>query len=683
MKNSPSLDIEKIRNIGFAAHIDAGKTTTTERVLFYSKKIHRIGEVDEGSATTDWMEQEKERGITIVSAAVTTFWKGHQFNIIDTPGHVDFTAEVERSLRILDGLIVIFDASSGVEPQSETVWHQAERYKIPRLIFFNKMDKTAADAQKSLESVHKRLSTRAILFEVPIGSESAFRGVVDLIEKKKYIWTEEDQTGETFKVEDVDFDKGMLQKYEEIVFAASEQDEEILDEYSDKGFVEPKRLKKAVREAVIKGEMFPVFLGSAKKNIGIQPLMDAIVEYLPSPLDLPPVEGKNPITGEVEVRRREENEPFSAVIFKIQVDKHTGTLAYMRVYSGSVRVNEKVLNTRTMKEERVMRLYEMYANRKKTIYEARAGEIVGVVGIKDVKTGDTLSSIKKPIVFKGMQFPEPVVSKYIEPRYVRELDKLEQTLRLLEIEDPTLGVKKDEDTGQLVMTGMGELHLEIVEDRLKKDFGVEVRTGRPQVSYRETITKEVELEERFEKELSTGREFGIARVKLVPLERGSGVVVDDSNVNIEVEEREYLRKVVNESLAFGPVMGYPVIDIEVKIVSVGGNETTPLGNELALRSGIERGLKEGEPVLLEPYVFVEIISPKEFIGNVIGDLTSRGGEVQEVVPVNEYISHIRAYAPLKKMIGYANTLRSLTQGRGNFWMKVAYFERVKEKISKI
>ena len=683
MERRPSLDLSKIRNIGFAAHIDAGKTTTTERVLFYSKKIHRIGEVDEGSATTDWMEQEKERGITIVSAAVTTFWKGHQLNIIDTPGHVDFTAEVERALRVLDGLIVIFDASAGVEPQSETIWHQAERYGIPRLIFFNKMDKLAASYENSLKSVKNRLTAKAVLFQLPIGQESSFRGVIDLICKKKYVWSEKDLTGENYLEEEIEFDDLLLSLYEEIVYRVAEYDEGILDEYSEHGFVDVKRLKKAIRKAVIKGDIFPVFMGAAKRNMGIQPLMDAIVDYLPSPLDLPPVTGKDPKTGQTVERKRDINEPFSAVIFKIQVDKHAGVLSYMRVYSGKVRVNEKVLNTRTMKGERLTRLYEMHANRKHPIYEARAGEIVGVVGIKDVKTGDTLSDPKAPIVFEGMHFPEPVVSKYVEPKYARDLDKLDEILKALEIEDPTFKVKKDKETGQIIMTGMGELHLEIVEERLKRDFGIEVRTGKPQVSYRETITKEVHVKEVFDREVSGGREYGIAVLNLRPLERGRGIVVDSDKINMEPEDREQLVKIVYESLAFGPLLGYPVTDIEIEIVSLGGEGTTPLGNELAVRMGIERGLKEGEPVLLEPYLFVEILAPQEFVGNVIGDLTSRGGEVEEVVPVSEYVSNIRAYVPLRKMMGYAVSLRSLTQGRGNFWMKVAYFEKVKEKITKI
>ena len=683
MDKRPSPDLTRIRNIGFAAHIDAGKTTTTERVLFYSKKIHRIGEVDEGSATTDWMEQEKERGITIVSAAVTTFWKDHQFNIIDTPGHVDFTAEVERSLRVLDGLIVIFDASAGVEPQSETVWHQAERYGIPRLIFFNKMDKTAASAENSLKSVKKRLTGKAVMFQVPLGEESGFRGVIDIVARKKYIWTEADRTGESYLTEDVEFTDDLLSMYEEIVYAVAEHDEGIIDEFSEHGIVNEKRLKSAIRKAVIKGDIFPVFMGAAKKNIGIQPLMDAIVDYLPSPLDLPPVRGKDPRTGEVVERKRDVNEPFSAVIFKIQVDKHAGALSYMRVYSGKVRVNEKVLNTRTMKGERLTRLYEMHANRKHPIHEAWAGEIVGVVGIKDGKTGDTLSAVDAPVVFEGMYFPEPVVSKYVEPKYVRDLEKLEDTLKALEVEDPTFRVKKDKETGQIVMTGMGELHLEIVEDRLKKDFGIEVRTGKPQVSYRETITKEVHIEEEFDKELTTGREYGLAVINLSPLLRGEGVIIDTDRINMEPEQREYLVKIIEESLSFGPLRGYPVTDIKVELLSLGGEGTTPLGNELAVRMGIERGLKEGEPVLLEPYLFVEILTPQEFVGSVIGDLTSRGGDVQEVVPVSEYVSNIRAYVPLRKMMGYAVTLRSLTQGRGNFWMKVAYFEKVKEKISKI
>ncbi len=521
------------------------------------------------------------------------------------------------------------------------------------------------------------------MFQLPIGEESGFTGVIDVIGRKKYIWTEKDRTGESYLVEDVEFDDRLLSLYEEIVYAVAEYDEGILDEFSEHGVVDERRLKAAIRKAVIKGDIFPVFMGAAKKNIGIQPLMDAIVDYLPSPLDLPPVRGRDPRTGEVVERKRDVSEPFSAVIFKIQVDKHAGVLSYMRVYSGKVRVNEKVLNTRTMKGERLTRLYEMHANRKHPIHEARAGEIVGVVGIKDVKTGDTLSAVDAPVVFEGMHFPEPVVSKYVEPKYVRDLEKLENTLKALEIEDPTFRVKKDKETGQIVMTGMGELHLEIVEDRLKKDFGIEVRTGKPQVSYRETITKAVHIEEEFDKELTTGREYGIAVINLLPMKRGEGVVIDADRINMEPEQREYLVKVVEESLSFGPILGYPVTDIKVELISLGGEGTTPLGNELAIRMGIERGLKEGEPVLLEPYLFVEILAPQEFVGSVIGDLTSRGGDVQEVVPVSEYVSNIRAYVPLRKMMGYAVTLRSLTQGRGNFWMKVAYFEKVKEKISKI
>jgi translation elongation factor 2 (EF-2/EF-G) len=502
-----NYDISKIRNIGFVAHIDAGKTTTTERVLFYTGRIHKIGEVDEGTATTDWMIQEKERGITITSAAVTTYYKGYRINIIDTPGHVDFTIEVERSLRVLDGLIVIFSAVEGVEPQSETVWHQADKYKVPRIAFINKLDRIGANPFRVIEQMKSRLTIKPILIQYPIGIENEFIGVIDLIEKKAYIW-DIDEIGQNYRIEDIDFNQEQMKFYEDIIFNLSEIDEKIIEEYEKNLFVNPQIIKNALRKAVLELKFVPILLGAAFRNKGIQPLLDAIIDYLPSPIDLPPIEGIDPITNEKIIRYPSENEPFCGLVFKVQVDPESlQELFYTRIYSGAIKVNQKILNVNTNQEQRATRIYLMHSNRKNAINLARAGEIIAIVGLKNTLTGHTLSDIQKPIKLEGLEYPEPVVSIAIEPKSSKDLERLEEVLKFLLDEDPSLRLKKDNETGQMILSGMGELHLEIIIDRINRNFGIPVRAGKPQVTYRETVLNEVEIiSER--KEIGGSKHFG-------------------------------------------------------------------------------------------------------------------------------------------------------------------------------
>jgi len=670
-------EIEKVRNIGFAAHIDAGKTTTTERVLYYTGRIHRMGDVDEGTATTDWMIQEKERGITIQSASTTCFWKDHRINIIDTPGHVDFTAEVERSLRVLDGLIVIFCGVSGVQPQSETVWHQADKYEVPRIAFINKLDRIGADPEKVIEMMEERLAANALRVQLPIGLESDFVGVVDLVNRKKIYW-DVDWTGEHFRVEDFDGDPELEKAYEELVSRLSEIEDEILDLYVKNGQVEPARLKKVIREATIKGKLVPVLLGSALKNKGIQPLLDAVIDYLPSPIDIPPALGINPKTGDIEERRPDPEEPFSALVFKVQADVRIGTLLYARVYSGTIKVNKKVLNVTKDRLSRITRIYIMHANKKEPRMEAMAGEIVAFVGPKDAMTGDTFADPEHPILYEGLEFPEPVVSVAIEPKTLKDLEKLEETLNLLLAEDPTFRVRRDDETGQLIISGMGELHVEILVDRLKREFKVPVRVGKPQVTYRETITQEAEAEVHFERELGGTRQKGSVKLKVYPLKQGRGSKYE---IGAEVPEefREALEDGLREGLTFGPLLGYPVIDVGVNILKVAtGEDVTPLGTRIAVLNALQEALRKAKPILLEPYVEVEILVPGEFVGNVVSDLGVRGGELLGVELHSANLQKIRAKVALKRMFGYATDLRSLTQGRGNFWMKLSHFAPVQE-----
>jgi elongation factor G len=670
-------NITNLRNIGFAAHIDAGKTTTTERILYYTKRIHRLGDVDEGTATTDYLIQEKERGITITSAAVSCYWKGHRINIIDTPGHVDFTIEVERSLRVLDGLIVIFCGVAGVQPQSETVWHQADRYRVPRIVFINKLDRVGADPFRVMKEIEEKFNILALPLQIPIGIEENFIGVIDVIAKKKYIW-DVDETGENYRIEDAseeeveDVRNNLLDKLSEI-------DEEILKLAVEEKEITVDILKSSIRKATLSMKAVPVLMGAALKNKGIQPLLDAIVDYLPSPLDKGDVVGVDPKTGEYVKRSPTYDAPFSAVVFKIQNDPHAGNVLFTRVYSGILNVNQKVLNSSTGKIERAMRIYLIHADKKEPIKEAKAGEIVGIVGIKDVKTGDTLCDPEAPIFFEGMHFPDPLISIAIEPKSSKDEDKLKEVLNIIQIEDPSFKVGKDRETGQLLISGMGELHLEIIIDRIVREFKIPVKTGKPQVTYRETITVEAEVEELFEREIGGIKEKGYAKVKLIPRKRGEGnkvTILPEMNPQL----RELFINIAYESISFGPILGYPVTDVEVQLVAVGEDSTfTQLGNELALRKAVQRALQEGKPILLEPIVLLEVVCPSEYIGNVVSDLGQRGGELDKIENISDNIQKLRAYVPLKKLLGYVTDLRSLTQGRASFWMKLDHYAPVKKE----
>ena len=672
-------EITGLRNIGFVAHIDAGKTTTTERILFYTKKIHRLGDVDEGTATTDYLIQEKERGITITSAAVSCYWKDHRINIIDTPGHVDFTVEVERSLRILDGLIVIFCGVAGVQPQSETIWYQADRYKVPRIVFVNKLDRVGADPFRVMAEIEEKFNCTVLPVQIPIGMEEHFKGVIDVVEQKKYLW-DIDETGEQFRVEPVGSGE-ISEVLNNLIEKLSEVDEEIIRFVLDGKDVPTTLLKDAIRKATLSLKAVPVLMGSALKNKGIQPLLDAIVDYLPSPLDKGEVVGVYPRSGECITRKPLCEEPFSSVVFKILNDPHAGNILYTRIYSGTLSLNQRVLNASTGKIERVMRIYLLHADKKEPVKEAKAGEIVGIVGIKEVKTGDTLCDPDNPIFFEGMHFPEPLISLAIEPRTSKDEEKLNEALKTLQVEDPSFRVGKDRETGQLLISGMGELHLEVIIDRIVREFNVPVKTGKPQVTYRETISEEKVVEDLFEKDIATGKERGYAKVRLAPRGRGEGNRV---TVNIEINHqmREYFINIAYESISFGPLMGYPVTDVEVQVLALGEEGPyTHLGNELALRRAIQRGLKEAKPILLEPVVLVEVISPSDYVGNIVSDIGQRGGELDKIENISEKIQKVKAYVPLKKLLGYVTDLRSLTQGRASFWMKLHHYAPVKKEKS--
>ena len=675
-----NYDISKIRNIGFAAHIDAGKTTTTERVLFYTGRIHKIGEVDEGTATTDWMIQEKERGITITSAAVTTYYKGYRINIIDTPGHVDFTIEVERSLRVLDGLIVIFSAVEGVEPQSETVWHQADKYKVPRIAFINKLDRIGANPFRVIEQMKNRLTIKPILIQYPIGIENEFIGVIDLIEKKAYIW-DIDEIGQNYRIEDIEFNQEQMKLYEDIIFNLSEIDERIIEEYEKNLFVNPQIIKNALRKAVLELKFVPVLLGAAFRNKGIQPLLDAIIDYLPSPIDLPPIEGIDPITNEKIIRYPSENEPFCGLVFKVQVDPESlQELFYTRIYSGAIKVNQKILNVNTNQEQRATRIYLMHSNRKNAINLARAGEIIAISGLKNTLTGHTLSDIQKPIKLEGLEYPDPVVSIAIEPKSSKDLERLEEVLKFLLDEDPSLRLKKDNETGQMILSGMGELHLEIIIDRINRNFGIPVRAGKPQVTYRETVLNEVKIISEEEKEIGGSKHFGKVKIRIIPKERGSGNSYKIL-VNLNDEFIKAIESGINEAFGYGPIAGYPVVDVEIIIEDVFLNQwTTSLGLRLAVLKGIKEGFKKANGILLEPVVEVEIITPPEFVGNITSDLSSRGAHLKSIEQYSEFLQKVIAIIPLRKIFGYATQLRSITQGRASFWMKISHFEPVEEGV---
>jgi elongation factor G len=680
------VGLDRVRNIGIMAHIDAGKTTTTERILYYTGRTHKMGEVHEGAAVMDWMAQEQERGITITSAATTAFWRDFRINIIDTPGHVDFTVEVERSLRVLDGAIAVFDSVAGVEPQSETVWRQADRYRVPRIAFINKMDRTGADFFAAVQSMVDRLGAHPVPVQLPIGQEEHFRGVVDIIEMSGTIW--EDDLGT--KISTVEIPEGLREQADEyhhqLIDAVAEHDEELLETYlTDETAVTPQMVKRAVRKATLAIAVTPVFCGSAFKNKGVQPLLDAVVDYLPSPLDVPPVHGVDPRTGHELSRRPSEEEPFSALAFKVMSDPYVGKLTYFRVYSGKVKAGDRVLNVTTGRTERVGRLLQMHANHREEREEIGAGEIVAAVGLKATTTGDTLAIDAAPIRLESMEFPDPVIYVAIEPRTKADQDKLSQGLTRLTDEDPTFRVQTDEETGQTLIAGMGELHLEIIVDRLLREFSVDASVGRPQVAYRETIGKRVEkVQGRFVRQTGGRGQYGHAVINLEPAEPGEGYEFLDRIVGGKIP-REFIPSVdlgIQEAMESGILAGYPVVDVRVELVDGSYHEvdSSEMAFKVAGSMAFKAAMERAQPKLLEPVMAVEVVTPEDYLGDVMGDLNARRGRVEGLEPRGN-VQAVRARVPLATMFGYATDLRSTTQGRATFTMQFDRYEEAPQTVA--
>jgi len=680
------VGLERVRNIGIMAHIDAGKTTTTERILYYTGRTHKMGEVHEGAATMDWMAQEQERGITITSAATTAFWRDQRINIIDTPGHVDFTVEVERSLRVLDGAVAVFDSVAGVQPQSETVWRQADKYAVPRIAFINKMDRTGADFFKAVESMVERLGANPVPIQLPIGQEENHRGVVDLVEMRAI--TYEDDLGT--KMSTGEIPAGLAEQAQEyhhqLIDAVADHDDELLETYlEDEEKVTPEMLKRAVRAATLDGSVTPVLLGSAFKNKGVQPLLDAIVDYLPSPLDVPSVHGVDPRTQHELSRKATEDDPFAALAFKVMSDPYVGKLTYFRVYSGKIKAGDRVLNTTTGKTERISRILQMHANHREEREEIGAGEIAAAVGLKNTTTGDTLAVDTAPIVLESMTFPDPVISVAVEPKTKADQDKLAQGLQRLAEEDPTFRVRSDEETGQTLIAGMGELHLEIIVDRLKREFNVDANVGRPQVAYRETAGKAVEkVDGKFVRQTGGRGQYGHAVINLTPAEQGEGYEFVDKIVGGKIP-KEYIPAVdlgIQEAMESGIIAGYPVVDIRVELVdgSYHDVDSSEMAFKVAGSMAFKEAMRRAKPRLLEPVMAVEVVTPDDYLGDVMGNLNSRRGRVESLEPSGKAQS-IKAMVPLAEMFGYATDLRSMTQGRATFTMQFDHYEEVPQSIA--
>jgi elongation factor G len=678
--------LANVRNIGIMAHIDAGKTTTTERILYYTGRTHKMGEVHEGAATMDWMAQEQERGITITSAATTAFWRDFRVNIIDTPGHVDFTVEVERSLRVLDGAIAVFDSVAGVEPQSETVWRQADRYRVPRIAFMNKMDRTGADFFASVQTMVDRLGAHPVPVQLPVGSEEHFRGVVDLVEMKAITWS--DDLGTQVEVGDIppELTEQAQEYHHQLIEAVADHDEELLETYlEDEASVTPEMLKRALRAATLDITITPVLLGSAFKNKGVQPLLDAVIDYLPSPLDVPPIHGVDPRTENELSRRPALDEPFSALAFKVMSDPYVGKLTYFRVYSGQVKAGDRVMNTTTGKTERIGRILQMHANHREERPEIGAGEIAAAVGLKATSTGDTLAVDTAPIRLESMDFPEPVIAVAIEPKTKGDQDKLGAGLQRLSDEDPTFRVRTDDETGQTLISGMGELHLEIIVDRLMREFNVDANVGRPQVAYRETISRPVEkIEGRFVRQTGGRGQFGHVVINMEPAEPGDGYEFLDKIVGGKIP-REYIPSVdlgIQEAMESGVLAGYPVVDLRVMLVDGSYHEvdSSEMAFKVAGSMAFKSAMQRAKPKLLEPMMAVEVVTPEEYLGDVMGDLNSRRGHIEHLEPRGNAQS-IRARVPLATMFGYATDLRSTTQGRATFTMQFDRYEEVPQSIA--
>jgi len=673
-----TYSIERVRNIGIMAHIDAGKTTTTERILYYTGITYKMGEVDEGTAVMDWMAQEQERGITITSAATTCYWNNHRINIIDTPGHVDFTAEVERSLRVLDGAVVLLCGVGGVEPQSETVWRQADKYRVPRICYINKMDRIGVDPERALEQIKSRLAAKPLAIQIPLGREEYFRGIVDLVNMKEYDWGT-DLIGVDFVVKEVAAERraDVRQKRSEMLEQLSDADEHIMEKYLEGSEMTAEDIKRAIRKATIAGKVVPVLYGASFRNKGVHPLLDAIVDYLPAPVDIPPVVGHHPRTHQVETRKASDDEPFSALVFKLQNDPFMGNLAFFRVYSGKARLGSVFYNSVKDEEERVSRLLEMHANKRKEVKEIFAGDIMATGTMKNLSTGDTLCAKNRPIVLESIKFPEPVVSMTIEPRSKAGHAKLHNALAKLAKEDPTVKIMQDPQTGQNLVYGMGELHIEILMDRMSREFGVQANLGKPQVAYKETILKAAEGEGKYIRQIGVKSQYGHCRLTIEPLPRGEGFKFINK-VKSGLIPAEFIPAIedgAKESLEFGILAGFPMTDIKVTLKDGSSSETdsTPVAFKIAATMAFKEAAQKAGPVLLEPITRLEIVSPDEYLGDISGDLNARRGKI-EGVEMRGGSRVIKALVPLAEMFGYATILRTLTQGRGVFSMEFFEYE---------
>ena len=678
-----SFPLEKTRNIGIMAHIDAGKTTTTERILFYTGRTHKLGETHEGAATMDWMEQEQERGITITSAATTAQWKDTRINIIDTPGHVDFTVEVERSLRVLDGAVTVLCAKGGVEPQSETVWRQAEKYGVPRMIFVNKMDILGADFYRVVKMVEERLKANAVPIQLPIGKEDTFVGIIDLVEMKAEIY--KDDLGKEYEMTDIPDDLMDLANEwrEKLLESVAEADEELMMKFLEGEEITKAEIKKVIRTATIAGEMIPVTCGSAYRNKGVQLMLDAVIDYMPSPLDIPPIKGVVPDTEEEEERPADDNGPFSALAFKIMADPYVGKLAFFRVYSGTLDSGSYVYNSTKGKKERVGRILQMHANKREDIEKVYSGDIAAAVGLKVTTTGDTLCDEKHEIILESMEFPDPVIEIAIEPKTKAGQEKMGIALAKLAEEDPTFKTYTNEDTGQTIIAGMGELHLEIIVDRLLREFKVEANVGKPQVSYKETITTPADVDHKYAKQSGGRGQYGHVKIKVYPREPGEGFEFKNSIVGGAIP-KEYIPKIeegIKEAMQTGPVAGYQVVDVGVELYDGSYHEvdSSEMAFKIAASMAFREAAKKAKPVLLEPIFKVEVTVPEEYMGDVIGDISSRRGRI-EGSDMNNGAVAVRGYVPLSEMFGYATDLRSKTQGRGVYVMQFDHFEKLPDSL---
>ena len=675
--------LERTRNIGIMAHIDAGKTTTTERILFYTGRTHKLGETHEGAATMDWMEQEQERGITITSAATTAQWKDTRINIIDTPGHVDFTVEVERSLRVLDGAVTVLCAKGGVEPQSETVWRQAEKYGVPRMVFVNKMDIMGADFFRVVNMVKERLKANAVPIQLPIGAEDSFVGIIDLVEMKAEIY--KDELGKEFDITDIPAEMQDLadEWREKLVESVAETDEELMMKFLEGEELTTKEIKSVIRKETIAGRMIPMMCGSAYRNKGVQMLLDGIVDYMPSPLDIPPIKGVNPETGEDDVRHTSDTEPFSALAFKIMADPFVGKLAFFRVYSGTLQSGSYVYNSTKGKKERIGRILQMHANKREEIQEVYAGDIAAAVGLKDTTTGDTLCDEKHEIILESMEFPDPVIEIAIEPKTKAGQEKMGIALAKLAEEDPTFKTYTNADTGQTIIAGMGELHLEIIVDRLLREYKVEANVGKPQVSYKETITTTADVDHKYAKQSGGRGQYGHVKIRIYPRDPGSGFEFKNSIVGGAIP-KEYIPKIeegIKEAMENGPIAGYQVVDVGVELYDGSYHEvdSSEMAFKIAASMAFREAVKKAKPVLLEPIFKVEVTVPEEYMGDVIGDISSRRGRI-EGTDMNMGAVAVRGMVPLSEMFGYATDLRSKTQGRGVYVMQMNHFEKLPDNL---